>query len=67
MTALASDKPLNDARHAVVITLPDLGSMCGRRLIDVAEDEIGPRHPRVAEPPPALFLELNPAARARTN
>jgi hypothetical protein len=34
MTALASDKPLNDARHAVVITLPDLGSMCGRRLIE---------------------------------
>jgi len=34
---------------------------------DIAEDEIGPRHPRAAEPPPALFLELNPALRARSN
>ena len=31
---------------------------------DIAEDEIGPRHPRAAD---RLFLELNPAARARTN
>jgi hypothetical protein len=34
---------------------------------DIAEDEIGPRHPRAAEPPRALFLELNPALRARSN
>jgi hypothetical protein len=34
---------------------------------EIAEDEIGPRHPRAAEPPPALFLELNPALRARSN
>ena len=26
MTTLPSDKPLNDARHAVVITLSDLGT-----------------------------------------
>src|SRR4029453_17788665 len=31
------------------------------------KDEVGPRHPRAAEPPPALFLELNPALRARSN